>query len=729
MKITSIATGAAFFFAIAALGGACSSSVNTGRADAGNGGDAATDGAGGGDAGIDSTVTDTGTMADSTPSTDSSATGDAGGECAAYATAECSFVQECEPGLFQATYGSMTACISTTTTNCGNNVNLTSMGTTFTVAACTTSLTTAAAACMTNGPGPRGVPKVGACTITGPGTAGMPCGLDGQCASDSCTRTGTTCGVCTGSAAVGQPCGPGSMATCAIGLECGANDTCVTINAVGGTCDLGVTADCVEGADCVVAEGGTTGTCQASGAKAGVACSTTGVGAPKCYGNAGFFCASSGICQPITYGSSCGGTSDGGTTNDQCLGATCVAGNCLAPIASGQSCTVGVGSCAAGTVCSDSNGGATGTCSPLDPACGADAGPPPFSFQPTNVSLQTILQYASMAEDEDVTQDCSIPTSTTQPISDCFNSPIEAVTQEEGSTVNLVVVNSLKVESTASISATGPVPVVIVSLSTVTFVGGNLQANSENAGLDNGPGGAAGSGSNVMGGGHGGGAAASGTAEVGAGGAGYCGQGGLGGGGTVLAATYGNAIIRPLVGGSAGGGGVVGGGAGGGAVQIVAAQSIDLEMGSYITVGGAGGQGGGAGDQNAGGGGSGGSILIEAPSVTIAGALAANGGGGGGGELSTAGDGSPNSTPAAGGASSAPDGTAAGGNGAAGATLNGSPGQTDATSNSGGGGGGVGRIRVNSATAMATTTAAVISPALTTSCATQGDLRSIGAGP
>jgi hypothetical protein len=659
--------------------------------------------------------------------------GDAGAACAAYATADCNFFQACEPGLLQGNWGTLAACVTAVEATCNDAIGAPGSGFTSTLATgCAAAITTTTMACA-NGPIVRPVPKMGVCTVVGAGAGGTPCGLAAQCATNNCEELGSTCGVCSSPGTLGAACGPGTGVTCGVGLSCGQKNVCTTYVPVGMPCDLGVTTNCTEGADCVVADGGTTGTCQAEGVKAGTACDPDGVGAPRCWNNAGFFCNLAHVCEPIVYGAAgatCG-TLDGGAAVDFCAGGQCVSGSCVATIAAGNPCTVGAGECAVGYVCADPNGGATGTCTAVDTSCGADAGPPPFTFAPTNISLQTIFQYAGMAADEDITQSCSVPTDPSSPISDCFNSSIQAVKQEDGSTVDLVVVRSLKVESAGAITATGPVPLVIVSLSTVSFLGGSLQANSSMMNsLSTGAGGAPDSDSDVMGGGPGGGAPASGTVFVGAGGAAYCGLGGLGGGGTTASKTYGNSALRPLIGGSAGGGGTVGGGAGGGALQIVAAQSISVGMGSFITVSGEGGLYAGAESamQNSGGGGSGGSLLLEAPSVTVAGALTANGGGGGGSESATAGDGSTNtSTPAAGGAASSS--SAAGGSGGAGTTIAGSPGLTQAASTSGGGGGGVGRIRINSSAGSATTTGGTISPSLTTACATQGDLRDLGSGP
>jgi hypothetical protein len=356
---------------------------------------------------------------------------------------------------------------------------------------------------------------------------------------------------------------------------------------------------------------------------------------------------------------------------------------------------------------------------------GSDAAPPAFPFQPSNITLAEIAQVAAMAVAENLSGACSIKTDATSPEQSCFTSPIEAVIQPDGSTVDLIVVQSLAVQATAAISVTGGVPLVLVSLADVTLSG---SINAGSADLSVGAGGAGPAASNAVGMGSGGGAAGSGSAAIAGSGGSYCGLGGQGGGQTAAGMAYGAAAIRPLVGGSAGGGGAEGSGAGGGAIQITAAGTLIVMTGSSITVGGQGGPISGlATGQNAGGGGSGGSILLEANSATVAGTLAANGGGGGGDYSGNGGaDATPNATPAAGGAAGT-DGAAGGAGGAAG-TINGSPGLTGASVNSGGGGGAAGRIRINSMSGAATISG-VLSPATSTSCVAQGPLRTATDGP
>ena len=195
----------------------------------------------------------------------------------------------------------------------------------------------------------------------------------------------------------------------------------------------------------------------------------------------------------------------------------------------------------------------------------------------------------------------------------------------------------------------------------------------------------------TMGGGEGAPTAASGGGGGGYGTAGGSGEAAIGG------MPYGDPQITSLFGGAGGGAGSGGmnfgrGGGGGGALQVVTNTSVVITAGG-INAGGCGGKAGTGGNDSGGAGGAGGTILIEAPTVTINGALAVNGGGGGGGGGGNAkpgGNGTLDRTPALAGD---PDGNdEQGGSGAAG-NVAAQPGGTG--TNPGGGGGGVGRIRIN----------------------------------
>ncbi len=172
-------------------------------------------------------------------------------------------------------------------------------------------------------------------------------------------------------------------------------------------------------------------------------------------------------------------------------------------------------------------------------------------------------------------------------------------------------------------------------------------------------------------------------------------QGDLGPGGEATTA----APVSPL-GGCPGGDGGDGeddggnGGVGGGAVYLSSGTEVEIRGG--VQAGGSGARGGqdngmGFADAGGGGGGSGGYIFLEAPIVSVSGAVAANGGGGGegsgGGDQGSDGQpGSLNAIPANGGSGGSSSGSN-GGSGSAGASLDGA---SAGNSNGGGGGGGGG---------------------------------------
>jgi len=189
----------------------------------------------------------------------------------------------------------------------------------------------------------------------------------------------------------------------------------------------------------------------------------------------------------------------------------------------------------------------------------------------------------------------------------------------------------------------------------------------------------------------------------------------------------------PLRGGAGGGHGgdssSNAGGGGGGALALVAMDSI-------VVTGRAGapGEGGDSGTpgtapagDGGGGGGGGGAVLLEAPRVTVSGAMTANGGGG---AAPTTGDGNRgylgSSAAAAGGSFTGPGGTRTGGTGGtgtaaptAGTTYTQDDGLVPPTviiTRGSGGGGAAGRTEIKSL--MRTTTGATLSPSPTLSAAT-----------
>lgn len=198
--------------------------------------------------------------------------------------------------------------------------------------------------------------------------------------------------------------------------------------------------------------------------------------------------------------------------------------------------------------------------------------------------------------------------------------------------------------------------------------------------------------------------------DPGGGGGGHGGLGGRGGNNSAgnQGAIYGDDAITQLIGGSGGAGANAAGGAGGGAFQLISGTHLDVAGG--INAGGCGGHSSNQLGSGGGGGGAGGTIVLEAPVVSIRGALAVNGGGSGGvGGSSSGAPGSLDRMPAAGASAAVVDGA----EGAAGATANGANGLTQ-TSRGAGGGGGIGRIRIDTRDGTATIDpGAVLSPAPT----------------
>jgi hypothetical protein len=316
--------------------------------------------------------------------------------------------------------------------------------------------------------------------------------------------------------------------------------------------------------------------------------------------------------------------------------------------------------------------------------------------------------------DAEIAQNCT----------NCLPSPPQTIMMKDGTPADLYTVNSLVIDETAALRFTGPRPVILAALTTINVLGQILVNGQTNTSC--GPGGFA-SGTSP---GPGAGQAETQYPNSGSGGGSYCGTGGSGGlslapdaGGVAASggATYGNATLSPLIGGSSGGfymGEPSNGGCGGGAIQIVAGTSITIGTYGAINAGGGGGIDGSAA-------GSGGAILIEAPSVAVNGQVVANGGGGGAGTGNGA-DGTATGQAAMGYNNSTGAGGGIGGNGSAGTSVNGASGVGGTTvAYDGAGGGGAGRIRINTSSGAATVgSTAVISPALSpaTSCATQGSL-------
>lgn len=409
---------------------------------------------------------------------------------------------------------------------------------------------------------------------------------------------------------------------------------------------------------------------------------------------------------PITLRAACSGRACG---TDQ----TCVKGTCVdARIADSSTCS--------GSGCGEE------VLSKAAPPSGRDAGPIvgcgglSLDFNPSNIDPGALVFPKGGVVSIDVAS-CVVDGATGY--FGCLGSSLRGdlyeykrVSTPVGD-IAVFTMCALRVQPSASLEVRGNLPIALVALGTVDLFG-SISALS---GVDQTYGGGATSVANMKGGGVGGGNA--GPMNTGGGGGGFCGRGGnggqLGAPGPAGGAPYGTPDLIPLFAGSAGAAAASGGSGGGGAIQIVAGKSATIGVASRIHMS------GGGGDTSfflAGGGGSGGAILIEAETVAIAGILAANGGGGAGGD--STGEPRPaeaSDQPASGGV---PGTNNAGGQGGAGAIIDGAKGQRLVDSGAysgGGGGGGVGRIRINSRTPPSIT--GIVSPSLSTPCATLGALR------
>jgi hypothetical protein len=293
--------------------------------------------------------------------------------------------------------------------------------------------------------------------------------------------------------------------------------------------------------------------------------------------------------------------------------------------------------------------------------------------------------------------------------------------------VRLISVESFTLGPDSTLRATGPIPLLIASWSTITVdgtidVSTNLQYGP-GAGSNTGTCNAATAGTDAAEGGGGGGGGGFGD-DGGDGGDGGNGDGAKGAKGGRLASPPAN--VRGGCPGAKGGKGDRGdgggeGGKGGGALQLTARQSITVN--GKLHAGGQGGRPGngdiGGNDQSrrsaGGGGGSGGMLGLEAPMIEISSTaiLAANGGGGGGGcenNLATGGeDGKLDDTGAKFG-----DREGYGGNGGNGGFVSVPPGQPGESASRGGGGGGGGVGFIIMSTTPAITGTPKISPAYVT---------------
>lgn len=364
--------------------------------------------------------------------------------------------------------------------------------------------------------------------------------------------------------------------------------------------------------------------------------------------------------------------------------------------------------------------------------CGFDKAAPysgPLDATPSAELVPSNFDPDLVTPSGGVTLDCAAIVTTDDPVAvgEWCGQPMPSIavhSQQDGSEVVVLAVESLVVTASGTVSVRGARPLIIAVFGDAQLLGSiDVGPNGDVGGPGSGgPACDAAAGRRSYD--NGGGGAGGGFGEPG----GVGGKGALGAAGGSAGSAHGSVELIPLSGGCPGAqggpsgtGGMGGvGGLGGGAVQVSAFGS--LEVAGAIASSGAGGSG--ATRRNGGGGGgSGGAILLEAVQVTLrSGAiLVANGGGGGegGGSFNTTmrasgGDGSVSTAePAPGGAGASASGGDGGDGGAANTPAAGGGSGSPDSGGGGGGGGSVGRIRINGAAACALEGSPIISPAAT----------------
>jgi len=289
--------------------------------------------------------------------------------CGALASAECTKIHDCSPGL-SPFFGQLT-CAAYFESQC--RLSLSAPGTGLSsslVVQCVQALKTSTCdqGLFSNDLRPLSPscqPRGGAVQN------GQGCGDDWQCASGHCdVADGALCGTCSEVLAKGAPCTPAD--TCEDGSLCSAAGTCDPPTAVGGDCTTSF--PCAWGSYCDALSGRTPTLCTTF-SDAGGSCAPN----RPCDSVAGLACnpvtatceASAGTVEP---GAACGWVRghylgcDGQCNN---LDPTSGAGTCqaIARLANGQSCTP-IDNCPVGSRC------AAGVCTAVDPAfcVGPDAG-------------------------------------------------------------------------------------------------------------------------------------------------------------------------------------------------------------------------------------------------------------------------------------------------------------------------------------------------------------------
>lgn len=589
---------------------------------------------------------------------------------------------------------------------------------------------------------------------------GQPCGTGGTCNAGGCVAPMET-GLCSdgidndsdgATDCADSECPQGSMCSdanaCTLADTCGAPGVgCVRGSDV--TCTMppagcfATAGRCVPDAGCTYAL--MTGSCQSNlFCTQNSTCLTDGgcVGTPRvcntppntCHAATGACLESARACAYAPLPSGGCNDSNNCTVSDSCDGDGGCAGITVTCTPPGECFTTATTCQADGGCIFNVRMGAcsVGTCNGV----GACVGPPVFSYTPSNF---TEAQLPS-APTGPVLVNCNVDIDTRTADggvswTTCGSGPAappHKVIAVGSNTAVLFYMDSLTLNGSAQLKATGSRPVIFAVKNTV-LINGRLDvdsAGSRGAGSDidcavgAGTNGTASGAPQTAGGGGGGGFLTDGTTGS---------AGANGGPAGARGGVNGTEPVVPLRGGCRGGNGGRAtnatsasgvGGRGGGAVQVSAGGSITINTSGTIAASGEGGQGGLV-DQRigGGGGGTGGAIVLEGTTITVnsMGALVANGGAGG--EGSGFGDPMYSGVDGQNGRRSelravCPFIGACGGNGGGGGARAGDP--TDPSSPGcgtnmpgGGGGGSAGRIRLNAVNGCTLNGSAIISPAPT----------------
>jgi hypothetical protein len=146
----------------------------------------------------------------------------------AYSQAHCAMYAACTPGWLSLSYGTTDECTNRMVLNHRWLAQLPGRGWDATsYIACASVIGSINCTDYTNGDYPA------ACVVNGTLANGAACNVDAQCASMTCSATGTSCGICVAAPLEGGDCIAGS---CGPSLTCSDNDTCERPRNLGEDC-------------------------------------------------------------------------------------------------------------------------------------------------------------------------------------------------------------------------------------------------------------------------------------------------------------------------------------------------------------------------------------------------------------------------------------------------------------------------------------------------------------